>query len=366
MPKSDRRDIVLIVGGLACGGLERQVSYLAPRLKDYGVTVVVWSYREEDRYVNDLRRARVEIVGIEPDMAPWRKLVWFRQLIGKVQPGVIHSYSYHTNFAAWFAALNRTVTSVGSLRNDFTSELRDAGKVLGRMSARWPRVHIANNLAARDAALSHPGPFHPARVEVVRNGLDLDRFAFSAQLPAEVRMLGVGSHTSRKRWDRLIRAAAVLRAEGREFAVTLVGSGPLTDELRNLAKDLNVDQVISFLGERSDIPELLAQSSFLVLTSDHEGCPNVVMEAMACGRAVVTTDAGDCSVLVDYGRTGFVVPCGDDQALVDALRQMLNTRQSLVKMGDSARMKAEQCFGLDRLVRETLAAYRGAGWKGRA
>ena len=137
MPKSDRRDIIFpIVGGLACGGLERQVSYLAPRLKDFGVTVVVWSYREEDRYVNDLRRAGVEIVGIEPDMAPWRKLVWFRQLIGKVQPGVIHSYSYYTNFAAWFAALNRNITSVGSLRNDFTSELRDAGKVLGRVSAR--------------------------------------------------------------------------------------------------------------------------------------------------------------------------------------------------------------------------------------
>ena len=71
------------------------------------------------------------------------------------------------------------------------------------------------------------------------------------------------------------------------------GEGPLLPELAAQARDLGVDRLINFLGVRHDIAELLAGSTFLIHTADEEGCPNVVMEAMACGRAVVATDAGD-------------------------------------------------------------------------
>jgi glycosyltransferase involved in cell wall biosynthesis len=108
---------------------------------------------------------------------------------------------------------------------------------------------------------------------------------------------------------------------------------------------------------------LLSEATCLVLTSDNEGCPNVVMEAMACGRAVVATDVGDVPYLVEDGKTGFVVRRGDDSMLVERMLSLMTDRDLCQRMGEAGQAKAEREFGLDRFVMETLAIYRAVGWK---
>jgi glycosyltransferase involved in cell wall biosynthesis len=117
------------------------------------------------------------------------------------------------------------------------------------------------------------------------------------------------------------------------------------------------------IGYTENISGLLANARFLVHTSDSEGCPNVVMEAMACGRAVVATDAGDVPCLIEDGKTGFVVPRGDEAALLARIITLMTDHDLCRRMGEAGRVKAERQFGLDRLVSETLAAYRAMGWK---
>jgi glycosyltransferase involved in cell wall biosynthesis len=121
--------------------------------------------------------------------------------------------------------------------------------------------------------------------------------------------------------------------------------------------------LVQFLGRRSDIPDLLKDSTFLVHTADAEGCPNVVMEAMACGRAVVSTDAGDVPLLLDDGKTGFIVRRGDDETLAARIGTLIASRDLCLRMGEAGRAKAIVEFGLDTLVLKTLDAYRFAGWK---
>ena len=136
-------------------------------------------------------------------------------------------------------------------------------------------------------------------------------------------------------------------------------------ELEALARSLHVDRLVQFLGARHDIPDLLADAAFLVHTAENEGCPNVIMEAMACGRAVVATDAGDTPYHIDDGKTGFVVPREDEAALADRIAALLKDRELRRRMGDAGRTKAEQAFGLDRLRSETFAVYRAEGWEDR-
>jgi len=89
-----------------------------------------------------------------------------------------------------------------------------------------------------------------------------------------------------------------------------------------------------------------------------------VMEAMACGRAVVATDAGDVPRLVDDGLTGFIVKRGDNGMLEERLATLIENRDLCRFMGQAGRTKAEEDFGLCKLMEQTFQAYRATGWKG--
>ena len=166
-----------------------------------------------------------------------------------------------------------------------------------------------------------------------------------------------------KRWDRLLKAAHRLKQEGFEFAVKIAGDGPLRNSLSEQATELRIEEQVEFIGQTDNVPALLAESTLLAHTSDSEGCPNVVMEAMACGRPVVATDAGDTPTLVEDEKTGFVVRRGDDDVFASRIATLISDRSLSRQMGEAGRAKAEREFGLHRLVEQTLSAYRAAGWE---
>lgn len=143
----------------------------------------------------------------------------------------------------------------------------------------------------------------------------------------------------------------------------IVGEGPLRTSLEQQSLALGLTDQVEFLGQRTDVPTLLGESWFLVHTSDREGCPNVVAEAMACGRAVVATDVGDIPFLVKDGKTGFVVGKEDGKLLSQRMESLIQNVELCRRMGEAGRVMAEKEFGSDRLVSETLAVYRIAGWE---
>jgi glycosyltransferase involved in cell wall biosynthesis len=281
-----------------------------------------------------------------------------------MQPEVVHSYAFYTNFAAWWATLGLKTVVIGSVRSDFYWAKRNTGLVLGRLSARWPRSQIFNSVTAAKTARCSSGLFVAKRLFVVRNGLDLRRFRdVPTSNTGRACIIGVGSLFAVKRWERLLAASAALKQQGLDFLTRLVGDGPLRKALMQRALELGIAERVEFIAHSDDIPGLLAEATLLVHTSDNEGCPNVVMEAMACGRAVVATDAGDVPLLVDDGKTGFIVRRGDDATLVTRMETLITDRNLCRRMGEAGRAKAEREFGLGRLVAETLAAYRAIGWK---
>jgi glycosyltransferase involved in cell wall biosynthesis len=356
--------LLYVVGGLGLGGLERQLLYLLQTMdrQRYKPMVVVWNYRDQDPYVNEIRNLCVPVLAVGNHLSRMGKLVKFRRMVFSLHPEIVHSYSSYTNVAAWWATLRSTAIPVGSVRNSFLFTRNDSGTVLGRLCARWPHAQIFNSVAARHTAVHCTSVFKPNRMYIVRNGLDLNYFSFQPY-PSSITLLAVGSLYPRKRWDRLINIISLLSMKEVRFRVLHVGDGPLRTSLEELARRLEVDRLIQFLGARSDIPSLLAESSLLVHTAEDEGCPNVVMEAMACGRAIVSMDAGDIPLLVDNGKTGFVVKQGDETGFAERVYQLLSDGELCRRMGLAARTKAELEFRLDRLLSETLAVYKAEGWK---
>jgi glycosyltransferase involved in cell wall biosynthesis len=356
--------LLYVVGQLGLGGLERQLFYLIRSMdrRRYVPAVAVWRYSPDDQYTKEISDLDVPVVPLGNHLSRSAKLRALRSLVSSVRPEVIHSYSFYTNFAASWAARGTAAIPIGSIRNTFVFERQQTGEVLGRLCGRWPPAHICNSLAAEQTAKHSSTIFRPRRIYVITNGVDLDRF-FPRCHPQGGYILAVGSLYPRKRWDRLIQAVAVLASNGICPEVMHVGSGPLRGELEAMTKCLHVEHMFRFLGARQDIPALFADAAFLVHTAEDEGCPNVVLEAMACGRAIVATDAGDVPHLIDNGKTGFIVPRGDEAALANCIAILFKDRELCRRMGDAGRIKAEQAFGLDRLRSETFAAYQAEGWR---
>jgi L-malate glycosyltransferase len=359
-----RGRILYLVGQLSLGGLERQLCLLLEGInrEHYRPMVVVWDFREDDPYVARIKALGVPVQGFPTGTSRLSKMIEFCKIVRHSKAEIIHSYTFHTNFAAYWASVCSGAIAIGSVRSDIISDMNECGKVLGRLSARWPRHQIFNSIASVQSACAS-GRFFSSRAVVVRNAVDLQRFRCTPlPLNRKICIVGVGSLLPLKRWDRVLRAAVVLQQRGLRFVIRIAGTGPLKASLQQQALELGVADCVKFVGRCDDIAALVSQSEFLVHTSDLEGCPNAVVEAMACGRAVVATDAGDIPYLVVDGATGFVVRRGDDAALMERIVRLITDRDLCRSMGEAGRVKAQREFGLDRLVAETFSAYRAAGW----
>jgi glycosyltransferase involved in cell wall biosynthesis len=365
---SCRCRILYIIGQLGWGGSERQLSYLLRAMdrERYPSHVLVWNYRSDHSYVDEIKSLGVPIHFFPQGASSAAKLQGVRRLAQSLGAEVIHSCSFFTNFPAYWAASKTKAVALGSLRGEFDKAKKDSGPLLGRLSARWPRYQICNSFVSAESVRSSRGMFSPTHVRVIRNGLDLERFSYANGCAVgKSSIVGVGSLLPLKRWDRILRVVQQVRSQGHECTLTIAGDGPERASLEKMARDLGIQEHAEFIGATSDVPELLKNSRLLVHSSDTEGCPNSVMEAMACGRPVVAMEAGDIPFLVEDGKTGFVIRRGDEETFGQRLLRLLSDDELCRHMGLAARAKAEREFGLGRLVAETLAAYEDAGWKDR-
>lgn len=359
--------LLYLVGQLQPGGLERQLCYLLQGMdrESYKPAVVVWNFCKNDVYANELRRLGVPTYSFSKGSTRGAKLKALKTLLRRLNPEVLHSYTFFTNFAAQWAARGTRTIPIGSVRSDFFWAKRECGPLLGRLSARWPSAQIFNSHSAAKHAQGAKGIFVPKRIFVVRNGLDVKRFmGTSAPIPGGANILGVGSLNAVKRWDRLLMAVAEIKRKRVEFKLQIAGEGPLRQVLQQQMEGLDLSDRVRFLGHSQDIFTLMNDARLLVHTADSEGCPNVIMEAMACGRPVVAMDAGDIPFLVDDGKTGFVISQGDHASLIYRIIELLENHSLCIQMGAAAREKAAREFGLEQLVEKTMKAYQGAGWDG--
>jgi glycosyltransferase involved in cell wall biosynthesis len=340
--------------------------YLLEQLKrrQYSPHVVVWNYREHDPYVAKIRALEVPLHALPHTGVHVYRMLALRRLVWRLRPEIVHSYSSYMNVAAWWATLGTGAVPIGALRSDLLWAEQEDGRLLGHLNMRWPRSQIFNNATAVEMARQHRRFFVPRHLFVVRNGIDLQCFhATPLPLNGPVCLVGVGSLLPVKRWDRLVRAAAQLRQQGLTFRARIIGDGPLRRALQQEVQRLGLAAVVDLPGYSDDVPGELAAATFTVHLAAAEGCPNSVMEAMACGRAVVATDVGDVPSLVEDGKTGFVVPREDEATLLARIVTLMTDPDLCRRMGEAGRAKAERQFGLDRLISETLAAYRAIGWK---
>jgi glycosyltransferase involved in cell wall biosynthesis len=314
----------------------------------------------------------------------------FARLVGLLRehaPDVVSTWLYHADLAASLAlraAYPRgprpaLVWNLRCSRMDMEHYRRTSGwtrGALARLSGRLPDAVTVNASASR--SYHEELGYRPRRWELIPNGVDPERFGpdpgartwlrETLGLPGEARVV---SHTGR--FDPMKDHVTLLRASARVFAaepgahLVLTGQGLAPDdpELAALIRREAPGGRVHVLGDRDDLPRVLAGADVSCLSSIGEAFPNVVAESMACGTPAVVTDVGDCAAIV--AETGRVVPPRDPGALAAALLELLGEPQASAQARrEAARARVVREYPLARAVErfaglyEELARTRGA------
>ncbi|WP_243313650.1 glycosyltransferase family 4 protein [Fundidesulfovibrio agrisoli] len=208
-----------------------------------------------------------------------------------------------------------------------------------------PRVVRINNAIPRDLAI----PVSESALEPPAN---------LALPPGRCVLLSTTRFDSQKDVGTLVRAAALLARERRDFVLLLAGEGPQRAELEAMCRARGIEEEVRFLGWRTDVRALLAACDVLVLSSHMEGLPYSLLEAMALCRPVVGSDAPGVRDCVEHGSTGYLFPVGDETWLAARLRQLIDSPRQRRMMGEAGRALALQRFAPSDMIGTLQAIYQ--------
>jgi glycosyltransferase involved in cell wall biosynthesis len=339
--------IVHVLGSFQIGGAEQVALNLAAGQVELGheVHVVSLAAGPDGPHADGFRRMRVHIHSV-PKLGPTVdpslpfRLAW---LFRRLKANVAHSHNpqpvIYAAPAARLAQIPLVHTKHGENPDGRRSEL------LRRYTSRLASVFVA---VSRQTALQaeQQGEVAVGRAVVIENGIDLGAFAPNTQARAAVRseigvppfarVIGtVGRLSPIKNQPLLIRATAPLL--GPNHHLVIVGDGPHRGAVEAEVRCSGKAAFTHILGQRTDVHHLLPAFDVFVLTSDSEGLPMVIPEAMACALPIVSTDVGGISDAVADGQTGYLAPKGDAVAVRGCIERLLGDDGLLRTMGERAR-----------------------------
>jgi len=229
--------------------------------------------------------------------------------------------------------------------------------------ARFSNAFIAVSEAGLRSMIEVEG-ISPKDVVLLRNGVP----ALPSGDPGRVReelgirpdqpvVLTVGTLRQERAYEVMIEAAARLAPSVPDLRVLIAGMGPERPKLEALIEQLGVSEVVTLLGLRADIPDLLASADVAVCCSDFEGGPLSVMEYMGARLPVVATRVGGLPELVRDGENGLLVPPRDPVSLARALADLLSNPSERERMGQAGKELREREYGIDAFVGRLEALY---------
>lgn len=340
-----RPSVLFITGSLARGGAERQLFYLARALQESGHEVSVASLDAGEFWELELKTLNIPVYHFNSINKYARfGAVW--RLAQKLQPDLIYSFHFYTNiYAAWAARLAGK-RSLGSIRNDGVYEKRMTGR-MSYFHYYFPHLIVGNSRHGIENA-SRVFPFS-RRLAILPNVIDTAKFPFQF-LPYKsgetLQLLFVGRIAEQKRVDRLIRW---LLAVSKQLPVhlTLIGRGEPDEETLDIIRQAEIEKLLTRFGETSDVLKFMHQAHWLVLSSDYEGTPNVVLEAMSAGLPVIAHPFEGADVLLEG--------CG----LVDDLGQFISydlliDNEMRNSFSHAARIRIERDYTLAAQLRKFL------------
>ena len=366
-------DIVHVVENLERGGLERMVIDLVGVQHAAGHRCRVICLFQPGALAGELEAQGIQVQACRKrggfDLAALRCLRgWLRATPG----AVVHTHNANAHYHTVAAAAGLLIARLVNTRHGMgAAQPRSRGEWLYRRAMRRTDTVTAVCEAAR-ARFAQQGVSPRGRLLSVPNGIRIDRFSPATEerraalrselgLAPDTRIIGtVGRLNPVKDQATLLRAFACLHGEFADTALVLVGDGALRAALEAQAAALGIAAAVRFLGDRSDVRELLQGFDLFALSSLSEGYSMALLEACASGLPIVATDVGGNREIVADGRNGRLVPPARDDALAEAFATLLRDPAGTAAMGRAGRDWALREASIGTMAGRYDALYRGA------
>ncbi|MCG3843599.1 glycosyltransferase [Psychrobacter sp. Ps1] len=350
--------ILYVITSLTQGGAQRVVCDLADAMFEKGHEVKI-AYLTGEVITQPANEIELLSIGLTDAVTLPKAYFTLSKIIKGFKPDIIHAHMVHANI---LTRLVRLITPMSKLI--CTAHNSNEGGAVRMLSYRVTdrlanlTTNVSNTAVAAFEAV-HAVPKNS--MLTVYNGVDFTNFTYNSEAKKTIVkelslsidtkiILAVGRLNIQKNYFNLLNAINFIKKQSSTpFVLLIAGEGELQSEIEQLIKTLNISDNVILLGRRNDVPTLMSACDVFVLSSDYEGLPTVLIEALACQAQVVSTDvSGVHEILGAYGK---IVPTKDPVALADAIKDSFQDNDKSVLTQKYVKSKFDLNFISDKWLK---------------
>ncbi len=360
--------LLIVINTLGVGGAEVQVAHTIPYInKDkFDVQLAYYSEKCQGHPAKVLAEANVKVTFLNRDK--WGRIPYFfktARFMKQHRFDIVHAWTGTANLYARVPAIIAGVPCIiGGLRGRRTANGRNglAYSLTNWRCSGW----IVNSPEIKEIAKRKLKFIKNSPIYVVRNGLEVnddkrflrDKHCFYDALKSNKPVIGTVSRLAPVKNQLLfVEMAKHLSDAGIEADFWIIGEGPMRPALEKAIIRYNLENTIKLLGYRTDVDSALSRMDVFVLTSDSEGCPNSLLEAMRASLPVVSTNCGYLNDIIEEGSNGYISPKGDAHSLTQKIKILLNDPDKRKKMGKHSKEIVEKRFSMQIAVQKLQETY---------
>ncbi len=353
--KDERIKIAYLIHSSEIGGAEKMLLLMLGMLdRDVFSDPVVLTTRGEGRFTEELRRSGAElyVYNLRNPFSMLRMVLFLRRR----RPDILHSFLFCANISARFSRVFLRGTVILSSQRSADSWRRWYHWKLDRLTARWSDAIVSNSFAGRDVLVER-GVACRDRIPVIHNGVPTVKEGsagggeiLNVEAGSDLIVGTVGNLRPAKGHRHLINAASLILARRGGVKFVVVGEGALKDRLLRQAGALGISDRFIFAGYIRNAAEIIDEFDVFVMSSEWEGCPVVLLEAMAAGKPCVASPVGDIPLIIRDGYNGFIADPHNTEAFADAIYSLLLDKSLRREIGLKARETVERHFSAGRMV----------------
>jgi len=322
-------------------------------------TVLTLEGLQSSSLQRDLNDCGIRVESLEKRQGSDPRMFWrFFRALRRIKPDLLHTHLYVLPYVTPVLALRR-IPCLHTVHSIAEKEATGLVRVFNSLSFRLGTIPVGISPAVCESIRRI---YHPAKVPVIPNGIDLRPFRNPRGIRNSWRsrngfseedfiIASVGRLHPLKNFSLLLSAFAELSARYTNLKLMIAGEGPFRQELERTIDELRIADRVCLAGERSDIPHLLLASDVYTNTSLWEGNPLSVIEAMAAGLPVIAPAVGGIPDLIEDGVDGVILTPDHKEDLAHAMAEIIDSQDLRCRLGEAARTKAQRTMSTTEMVR---------------